>query len=75
MKRTWTIIGVGDVRNSFKWYQALFGQPETFSAHDYFRNANTAQEEGYYRFWGMLVAVISSRALDRDLPVLPGFAH
>ena len=36
MKRTWTIIGVGDVPNSFKWYQALFGQPETFPAHDYF---------------------------------------
>ena len=29
MKRTWTIIGVGDVPKSFKWYQALFGQPET----------------------------------------------
>jgi hypothetical protein len=27
MKRTWTIIGVGDVPGSFKWYQALFGQP------------------------------------------------
>ena len=25
MKRTWTIIGVGDVPGSFKWYQALFG--------------------------------------------------
>ena len=36
MKRTWTIIGVGDVPNSFKWYQALFGQPETFPAHDDF---------------------------------------
>jgi len=23
MKRTWTIIGVGDVPGSFKWYQAL----------------------------------------------------
>ncbi len=36
MKRTWTIIGVGDVPDSFKWYQALFGQPATFPAHDYF---------------------------------------
>ena len=36
MKRTWTIIGVGDVQNSFKWYQALFGQPETLHAHDDF---------------------------------------
>src|ERR1700674_3966914 len=33
MKRTWTIIGVSDVPNSFKWYQSLFGQPETRPAH------------------------------------------
>jgi hypothetical protein len=33
MKRTWTIIGVGDVPGSFKWYQSLFGQPETSPAH------------------------------------------
>ena len=36
MKRTWTIIGVADVPGSFKWYQALFGQPATVPAHDYF---------------------------------------
>jgi catechol 2,3-dioxygenase-like lactoylglutathione lyase family enzyme len=36
MKRTWTIIAVKDVRASFKWYQSLFGQPETAPAHDYF---------------------------------------
>jgi hypothetical protein len=36
MKRTWTIIGVGDVPCSFEWYQALFGQPATHPAHDYF---------------------------------------
>jgi catechol 2,3-dioxygenase-like lactoylglutathione lyase family enzyme len=36
MKRTWTIIGVSDVPTSFKWYQSLFGQPETRPAHDYF---------------------------------------
>jgi len=35
MKRTWTIIGVRDVAHSFKWYQSLFGQPETAPAHDY----------------------------------------
>jgi catechol 2,3-dioxygenase-like lactoylglutathione lyase family enzyme len=35
MKRTWTIIGVKDVPGSFKWYQSLFGQPETGPAHDY----------------------------------------
>ena len=27
MKRTWTIIGVTDVRGSYAWYQSLFGQP------------------------------------------------
>jgi hypothetical protein len=36
MKRTWTIIGVSDVSGSFKWYQALFGQPQTRPAHDEF---------------------------------------
>lgn len=36
MKRIWTIIGVRDVPHSFKWYQALFGQPATAPAHEYF---------------------------------------
>jgi catechol 2,3-dioxygenase-like lactoylglutathione lyase family enzyme len=36
MKRIWTIIGVRDVANSFKWYQSLFGQPETAPAHEFF---------------------------------------
>jgi catechol 2,3-dioxygenase-like lactoylglutathione lyase family enzyme len=36
MKRTWTIIGVKDVASSLKWYQSLFGQPETRPDHDYF---------------------------------------
>ncbi|CAN5832576.1 hypothetical protein BH23ACT11_BH23ACT11_07150 [soil metagenome] len=36
MKRTWTIIGVGDVARSFEWYQSLFGQPEIAPAHDDF---------------------------------------
>jgi catechol 2,3-dioxygenase-like lactoylglutathione lyase family enzyme len=36
MKRTWTIIGVRDVAGSFKWYQSLFGQPETPPGHDDF---------------------------------------
>ena len=31
MKRTWTIIGVADVPQSFKWYQSLLGLPETLS--------------------------------------------
>lgn len=36
MKRTWTIIGVGDVSRSFNWYQSLFGQPPAAPAHSYF---------------------------------------
>ena len=36
MKRTWTIIGVRNVPDSFNWYQSLFGQPPTGPAHDYF---------------------------------------
>ncbi len=36
MKRIWTIIGVSDVPSSFKWYQSLFGQPETRPGHDFF---------------------------------------
>ena len=36
MKRTWTIIGVSNVSSSLKWYQSLFGQPETPPAHDHF---------------------------------------
>ena len=34
MKRIWTIIGVRDVPASFKWYQSLFGQPETPPGHE-----------------------------------------
>jgi catechol 2,3-dioxygenase-like lactoylglutathione lyase family enzyme len=33
MKRIWTIIGVRDVLRSFRWYQSLFGQPETAPEH------------------------------------------
>jgi catechol 2,3-dioxygenase-like lactoylglutathione lyase family enzyme len=36
MKRIWTIIGVADVRQSFKWYQSLLSLPETAPAHDDF---------------------------------------
>lgn len=36
MKRTWTIIGVGNVAASLKWYQSLFGLPQTPPAHDDF---------------------------------------
>jgi catechol 2,3-dioxygenase-like lactoylglutathione lyase family enzyme len=36
MRRTWTIIGVGNVSVSFKWYQSLLGLPATAPAHDYF---------------------------------------
>jgi catechol 2,3-dioxygenase-like lactoylglutathione lyase family enzyme len=36
MRRMWTIIGVGDVPGSFKWYQSLLGLPETAPAHGHF---------------------------------------
>jgi len=36
MKRTWTIIGVGDVAKSCSWYQSLFGQPQAPPSHDHF---------------------------------------
>lgn len=36
MRRLWTIIGVGNVHASFKWYQTLLGIPATEPAHDYF---------------------------------------
>ena len=36
MRRTWTIIAVRDVPASFRWYQSLFGQPETSPGHDHF---------------------------------------
>jgi len=36
MRRTWTVIGVDDVAGSCRWYQSLFGLPETAPAHDYF---------------------------------------
>ena len=36
MKRTWTIIGVTDVSQSFKWYQSLLGLSEMVPAHDDF---------------------------------------
>jgi len=35
MKRTWTIIGVKHVPSSFKWYQSLFGRPETAPGHEH----------------------------------------
>jgi catechol 2,3-dioxygenase-like lactoylglutathione lyase family enzyme len=36
MKRTWTILGVGDVAASFKWYLSLLGQPDAPPAHEHF---------------------------------------
>jgi catechol 2,3-dioxygenase-like lactoylglutathione lyase family enzyme len=44
VKRTWTIIGVRDVPVSFKWYQSLFGQPETAPGHDYFGQIRDSDE-------------------------------
>jgi len=36
MKRTWTIIAVGDVAASCEWYQSLLGTAKTPPAHDDF---------------------------------------
>jgi hypothetical protein len=37
VKRTWPIIGVDDVPESFAWYQALLGLgPDAGPAHDHF---------------------------------------
>ncbi|HET8636173.1 VOC family protein [Fulvimonas sp. R45] len=36
MKRTWTIIGAGDVARSCGWYQRLLGLPASAPAHTYF---------------------------------------
>jgi catechol 2,3-dioxygenase-like lactoylglutathione lyase family enzyme len=42
VKRTWTIIGVADVKRSFDWYRSLFGQPQAAPAHDYFGQISDA---------------------------------
>lgn len=36
MRRIWTIIGVADVAESFRWYRSLLGLPEAAPAHDHF---------------------------------------
>jgi catechol 2,3-dioxygenase-like lactoylglutathione lyase family enzyme len=36
MRRLWTIIGVGNVRRSFEWYQSLLGLPKSAPAHEGF---------------------------------------
>ena len=36
MKRTWTIVGVGNVARSCRWYKTLFGQPAAPPSHDHF---------------------------------------
>jgi len=36
LRRTWTIIGVRDVRGSYRWYRSLLGLPESAPAHDDF---------------------------------------
>ena len=33
MKRIWTIIGVSDVRHSYRWYQSLLGHELSEPAH------------------------------------------
>jgi catechol 2,3-dioxygenase-like lactoylglutathione lyase family enzyme len=36
VRRTWTIIGVGDVPRRFGWYQSRRGRPPTAPPHDDF---------------------------------------
>jgi catechol 2,3-dioxygenase-like lactoylglutathione lyase family enzyme len=36
LRRLWTIIGVRDVKRSFRWYQSLLGQRSTRPHHSYF---------------------------------------
>ena len=36
MRRTWTILGVADVRRSFDWYRSLLGLPPSAPEHDDF---------------------------------------
>jgi len=45
MKRAWMILRVGDVPGSFKWYQALFGQPATS------REIAVSTREPEFAFW------------------------
>jgi hypothetical protein len=50
MKRTWTIIGVGDVPGSFKWYQTVFGQPATLPAQITVVRRNLSEHRVHFRF-------------------------
>src|SRR5437762_3297112 len=70
MKRTWTIIGVSDVAGSFKWYQSLFGLPETSPGHDDF--GQILDTDGTVLLclheWGM-------RTRERSCPSRPPHEH
>ncbi len=70
MKRTWTIIGVCDVPGSFKWYQSLFGQPETAPAHEDFGQILDSDETVLLCLheWGM-------RSRERSCPTRPPHEH
>ena len=48
MKRTWTIIGVGDVLGSCKSYQSLLGHADMPPAHEYFGQLLTRTERSCY---------------------------
>jgi hypothetical protein len=70
VKRTWTIIGVSDVAGSFKWYQSLFGQPETPPGHDDF--GQILDTDGTVLLclheWGM-------RSREKSCPTRPPHEH
>ena len=63
MLRTWTIIGVTNVRRSLNWYQHLFGQPESEPAHDHFGQNTDADAT---------VVLCLHRWGDHDHPTLRG---
>jgi hypothetical protein len=54
MRRTRTIIGVGDVPSSVKWYQSLLWLPETAPAHDDFGHVLAELCRGHVRSLGGL---------------------
>ncbi len=42
VNQLWTIIGVRDVADSLRWYQALLGHPPTPPVHDHFGQVRMA---------------------------------
>ncbi len=56
MKRTWTIIGVNDVRASFKWYQSGNGLLLFFRVDEFDLALQRARGPGVHRLHLFLCA-------------------